>query len=152
MESTQTITEGKEIRMTIDIYLFLYARKVVEEVRLLTRKHCFGCRNNHPSQRNHSCLMMSELEQLNIYFDDALENKVVDEKRKNSSSAKGNRSRRSSSRRRRKMENDHDTLRPIPNTLSRPEKVAEGGRNQEEETETRTSRNTGQSPRGFQEQ
>ena len=74
MESTQTITEGKEIRMTIDIYLFLYARKVVEEVRLLTRKHCFGCRNNHPSQRNHSCLMMSELEQLNIYFDDALEN------------------------------------------------------------------------------
>lgn len=74
MESTQTITEGKEIRMTIDIYLFLYARKVEEEVRLLTRKHCFGCRNNHPSQRNHSCLMMSELEQLNIYFDDALEN------------------------------------------------------------------------------
>ncbi|VDI10520.1 Hypothetical predicted protein [Mytilus galloprovincialis] len=37
-------------------------------------KHCFGCRNNHPSQRNHSCLMISELEQLNIYFDDALEN------------------------------------------------------------------------------
>ena len=53
--------------------MFTYARKVREVVVDLTRKHCYGCRIDHPSQRNHSCLMMSDLEHLNMYFDDAME-------------------------------------------------------------------------------
>ena len=59
--------------------MFTYARKVREEVGHLIREHCFGCRPDHPSQRNHPCLMMSEFEHLNIYFDDAMENVKCEE-------------------------------------------------------------------------
>jgi hypothetical protein len=69
MESIQ----DNDIRMMVEIYMFTYPRKVREVVVDLTRKHCYGCRINHPSQRNHSCLMMSDLEHLNMYFDDAME-------------------------------------------------------------------------------
>ena len=69
MESIQ----DNDIRMMVEIYMFTYACKVREVVVDLTRKHCYGCRIDHPSQRNHSCLMMADLEHLNMYFDDAME-------------------------------------------------------------------------------
>jgi len=73
MEFIQAAQEDNDIRMMVEIYMFTYARKVREVVEDLTRKHCYGCRIDHPSQRNHSCLMMSDLEHLNMYFDDAME-------------------------------------------------------------------------------
>lgn len=73
MESIQAAQEDNDIRMMVEIYMFTYARKVREVVEDLTRKHCYGCRIDHPSQRTHSCLMMSDLEHLNMYFDDVME-------------------------------------------------------------------------------
>jgi hypothetical protein len=59
--------------MMVEIYMFIYAHKVREAVEDLTRKHCYGCRIDHPSQRNHPCFMLLENERLNFYFDDAME-------------------------------------------------------------------------------
>ena len=72
MDSIQS-KEDPCIRMMVNILIFSYARKVREEIVTLTQKHCYGCRTNHGSQRKHSCLMMSEVENLNIYFDDAVD-------------------------------------------------------------------------------
>jgi hypothetical protein len=68
MESIQADQEDHDIRM-----MFTYARKLREAVEDLTRKHCYGCRIDHPSKRNHPCLMLAESERLNIYVDDAME-------------------------------------------------------------------------------
>lgn len=73
MESVQTVQEENSVKVMVEIYMFTYARKVRDEIEQLTQKHCFGCRNNDPSQRNHSCLMWSEMERLSFYFDDAME-------------------------------------------------------------------------------
>jgi hypothetical protein len=73
MESIQADQEDNDIRMMVEIYMFIYARKLREAVEDLTRKHCYGCRIDHQSQRNHPCLMLAESERLNIYVDDAME-------------------------------------------------------------------------------
>ena len=36
-------------------------------------ENTYGCRIDHPSQRHHPCLMLSESERLNIYVNDAME-------------------------------------------------------------------------------
>jgi hypothetical protein len=73
MESIQADQEDNDIRMMVGIYMFTYARKLREAVEDLTRKHCYGCRIDQPSQRNHPCLMLAESERLNIFVDDAME-------------------------------------------------------------------------------
>ena len=57
MESIQATQEDNGIRMMVEIYMFIYAHKVREAVEDLTRKHCYECRIDHPSQRNHPCFM-----------------------------------------------------------------------------------------------
>ncbi|KAH3890218.1 hypothetical protein DPMN_014291 [Dreissena polymorpha] len=46
---------------------------------MTVRKNCYGCQINHPSQREHDCLMICDGEeyQLEFYFEDML--KEVDE-------------------------------------------------------------------------
>jgi hypothetical protein len=73
MESIQADQEDNDIRMMVGIYMFTYARKLREAVEDLTRKHCYGCRIDQSSQRNHPCLMLAESERLNIFVDDAME-------------------------------------------------------------------------------
>ena len=73
MESIQATQEDNGIRMMVEIYMFTYARKLREAVEDLTRKYCYGCRIDHPSQRNHPCLVLAERERLNIFVDDAME-------------------------------------------------------------------------------
>lgn len=73
MESIQATQEDNGIRMMVEIYMFIYAHKVREAVEDLTRKHCYECRIDYPSQRNHPCFMLLENERLNFYFDDAME-------------------------------------------------------------------------------
>jgi hypothetical protein len=39
----------------------------------LATKHCNGCEVSHPSQRQHTCLMWTEFENLDMYLEEALE-------------------------------------------------------------------------------
>lgn len=79
MEEVQSVTQDKTTRMMINIYMFNYIKKVEEEIYFLTLQHCFGCREGDASQRKHSCLMMDDIEHLNIHFDDAMENVKCEE-------------------------------------------------------------------------
>ena len=40
----------------------------------MVEKNCDGCLIDHPSQRQHDCLVMQNEEQMLLYFDDAFEN------------------------------------------------------------------------------
>ena len=54
------------------ILLQCYADKIVGIICKLVSQNCYGCSINHPSQREHDCLMMEAEERLWTYFDDAL--------------------------------------------------------------------------------
>ena len=73
MNTIQHVEENDSISMMIEIIMFTYARKVREEIGQLVKEHCFGCRHDHLSQKNHTCIMMSDIEHLNIYFEDAMD-------------------------------------------------------------------------------
>lgn len=77
--SKQSVSTDRSMRMMTDVFMFIYARKVREMVDKLSRRHCYGCSAYHPSQRNHSCLMMTDIEHLNMYFDDAVDAIFLDE-------------------------------------------------------------------------
>ena len=49
-----------------------YAEEIASGINQLVADNCNGCIIDHPSQRQHSCLMMESDERLSLYFDDAL--------------------------------------------------------------------------------
>ena len=49
-----------------------YAEEIASGINQLVVDNCNGCIIDHPSQRQHSCLMMESDERLSLYFDDAL--------------------------------------------------------------------------------
>ena len=49
-----------------------YAEQIASVINQLVVENCNGCIIDHPSQRQHSCLMMESDERLSMYFDDAL--------------------------------------------------------------------------------
>ena len=49
-----------------------YAEEVASGISQLVVDNCNGCIIDHPSQRQHSCLMIESDERLSLYFDDAL--------------------------------------------------------------------------------
>lgn len=59
--------------MMIDIYVFIFVRKVRENIRKLAVRDCLGCRTNHV------CLPMTDLEQLEWYFHAAVDNVCCDD-------------------------------------------------------------------------
>ena len=73
MNRIQHVEENDSISMMIEIFMFTYARKVREEIGQLVKEHYLGCRHDHLSQKNHTCIMMSDIEHLNIYFEDAMD-------------------------------------------------------------------------------
>ena len=48
-----------------------YAEEIASVINQLVVENC-GCIIDHPSQRQHPCLMMESDERLSMYFDDAL--------------------------------------------------------------------------------
>ena len=52
---------------------FSYAKRIQDRLPVVAREHCYGCEINHPSQIQHTCLMCTDLEHLELYFDDAYE-------------------------------------------------------------------------------
>ena len=49
-----------------------YAEEIASVINQLLVENCNGCIIDHPSQRQHPCLMMESDERLSLYFDDAL--------------------------------------------------------------------------------
>ena len=49
-----------------------YAGEIASVINQLVVENCNGCIIDHPSQRQHPCLMMESDERLSMYFDDAL--------------------------------------------------------------------------------
>ena len=49
-----------------------YAEEIASVINQLVVENCNGCIIDHPSQREHPCLMMESDERLSMYFDDAL--------------------------------------------------------------------------------
>lgn len=67
---------------SVDFMLGIYNVQFAQQVRTglgeLVKKYCYGCEVDHPSQTHHTCLMWTELEHLDAYFEEALE--TVDRK------------------------------------------------------------------------
>ena len=55
----------------------IYANAVAFEVHRLCVESCCGCRVNHPSQRQHDCLMMDECERWEMYGLQAVEQVIA---------------------------------------------------------------------------
>jgi hypothetical protein len=55
-----------------DILLNCYAEEITSAITSMVLKNCNGCLIDHPSQRQHDCLMMEADERLWLYFDAAL--------------------------------------------------------------------------------
>ena len=70
------------IRFMVSIYNIVFAKKLREEIVTLATKHCNGCEVSHPSQRQHTCLMWTEFENLDMYLEEALETVDREEVRK----------------------------------------------------------------------
>jgi hypothetical protein len=73
------ISTSASVMMMRSYFDFLYAKALCEVKTMTVRKNCYGCQTNHPSQREHDCLMICDDEeyQLEFYFEDML--KEVDE-------------------------------------------------------------------------
>jgi hypothetical protein len=51
----------------------VFAKKLREEIVTLAAKHCYRCDVNHPSQTQHTCLMRTESEHLDVYLEEVFE-------------------------------------------------------------------------------
>ena len=71
-EHTMELTT-KSIDVMLSIYNVEFAQQVRKELRELVKKHCYGCEVEHPSQTHHTCLMLTESEHLDAYFEEALD-------------------------------------------------------------------------------
>ena len=65
--------EVKTQSLSMNIYSFIFARKIREELADVAKANCLGCEIYHPSHTHHSCLMMSEIEHLYSYYHEAAE-------------------------------------------------------------------------------
>ena len=62
--------ENRFLKHTLD---FIDARSILDLLDHVIKENCYGCQVDHPSQVQHSCLMMSEAEYLDLYFDKAFD-------------------------------------------------------------------------------
>jgi hypothetical protein len=70
------------IRFMMSIYNIVFVKKLREEIVTLATRHCYGFEVNHPSQAQHTCLMWTEFEHLDMYLEEALETVDREEARK----------------------------------------------------------------------
>ena len=77
--SMPTVIDESEIfrshrqRLIEEKLLKCYTDEVASEICKLVLLNCNGCRIDHPSQRQHDCLMMEAEENIWVYFDRALD-------------------------------------------------------------------------------
>ena len=56
-------------RQLLSSYNLVYAREILNELWDVIIEQCNGCAINHPSQCQHTCIMLTELEHLELYFE-----------------------------------------------------------------------------------
>ena len=54
------------------VWKLIYSQCLTEEIATLAMTQCYGCKVDHPSQRQHSCLMFDDEANLYFYFRDAI--------------------------------------------------------------------------------
>ncbi len=60
--------------LLLDSYFdFMYARNILSKKRDIVTKMCYGCTVDHPSQVHHTCLMDSDEQHIDTYFEVMLE-------------------------------------------------------------------------------
>lgn len=65
-----TYYEGQKVERYMRHTLnFLYAKTILELLNEVVVENCYGCEVSHASQVQHICLMWTEAEHLDIYFD-----------------------------------------------------------------------------------
>ena len=52
----------------------IYTEALMREVQRFCRERCCGCKIDHPSQRQHDCLMLTDEERWNLYCEEAKAN------------------------------------------------------------------------------
>ena len=68
--------ENRFLKHTLD---FIDARSILDLLDHVIKENCYGCQVDHPSQVQHSCLRMSEAEDLDLYFDKAFDKTQFDD-------------------------------------------------------------------------
>ena len=53
------------------LFYDLAARCVAAKIGEFVLRDCNGCKINHPSQRQHDCLMLLQSERIEMYFEEA---------------------------------------------------------------------------------
>lgn len=51
---------------------FFYAKEIVTRMYTVVKQNCVGCQRSYLSQRNHSCLSLTDKELLHLYWEDIL--------------------------------------------------------------------------------
>jgi hypothetical protein len=57
----------------------LYASALVRNIETVSRKYCYGCEVQHPSQTKHSCVMWDTNNKLRAHFAELVDSVDVDE-------------------------------------------------------------------------
>ncbi|WAR26051.1 hypothetical protein MAR_011755 [Mya arenaria] len=64
--------ELSQVSLLESYFDFFYAKEISKNMYLVFRKKCFGCQNACLSQSDHTCLTLTDKQQLELYFDDIL--------------------------------------------------------------------------------
>lgn len=65
-----TYYEGQKIeRFLKHTFDSLYAQTILETLYDVVKENCYGCEVDHPSQVQHTCIMMTRCEHFYMYFD-----------------------------------------------------------------------------------
>ena len=62
----------KYVTLLESYFDFFYAKEIIGNMYATYRKNCHGCKNAYLSQNDHTCLNITDKEQLVLYFEDIL--------------------------------------------------------------------------------
>lgn len=68
-----TCEDSKCERLLTQTLTFLCARTVLDLLPVVVKENCYGCEVDHPSQTHHTCIMWTEHEHLDAYFETTFE-------------------------------------------------------------------------------
>jgi hypothetical protein len=69
VDAMDTYYEGQNVERFLKHTMeFLYARTILELLNDVVEENCYGCEVDHPSQVQHTCLMWTQVEHLDTYF------------------------------------------------------------------------------------
>jgi hypothetical protein len=69
VDAMDTYYEGQNVERFLKHTMeFLYARTILELLNDVVKENCYGCEVDHPSHVQHTCLMWTQVEHLDTYF------------------------------------------------------------------------------------